>query len=207
MSYTIPKITYSVYDLNSSLFIDVIKNILEVEFNNQITVHGNTFLPVAIKTDEYLLNPISDTDINPSFVSIIKAKMTNKEGIYHEQQNNSNSYVIGILADGLENLRKIGDAIYEILNDMDIKNYVFLYKNANGEQIISDSGKYFINSLSTEFEVSKTINDKNIIYGNLVLNAEISESAKFNTHAEINNATTDFKFGENEINVTQTTTY
>jgi len=204
MSYTV-QLTYPVYDLNSSEFITLIQNVLQTEFQNQITVHGNTFLPISVKTDEYLLNPIADKEINPAFCSIIKAKMSSTDNRFSKQQNDSNSYIIGILADGLTNLRKIADAIYVILNDMDVKNYLFLYENSDGCKIISDSGQYFVNSLSTDFEVSKTMNDKNIVYGNIVLNAEIAEVPKFNDYTQIEEVTTDLKIGENDINVKQTT--
>lgn len=206
MAYT-ARLTYSVYDLNSSLFLEVVRELLQAEFINQRLTPALQFLPKIVKTDEYLLNPISDKDIDPAFCSIIKAKMSNTDNRFANQQNDLNSYVIGILADGLTNLRKIADAIYEILNDMDVKNYLFLYKNLNGENLISDSGRYFVESLSTEFEVSKTMNDKNIVYGNLVLNAEISEVTKFNTYADIDQITIDLKLGEDEKNIKQTTTY
>jgi len=206
MAYT-TQVTYPVYDLNSSFFIELLKEVLEVEFNNQITTHANTFLPTTVKTDEYLLNPIADKEIDPAFVSIIKAKFVNTEGRYFEQNNDNNSYIIGILADGLLNLRKIADAIYEILNDMDVKNYFYLYENSRNCKIISDSGKFFISNLSTEFEVSKTMNDKNIVYGSLVLNAEIAETSILNTYEEINQITTDFEMGADNKNIKQTTTY
>lgn len=207
MSYTVPKLTYSVYDLNSSKFLTIIRDILELEFNNQRTIHGNTFLPTQVRTDEYLLNPIADKEINPAFCSIIKAKMTSTEHRFANQQNDLNSYIIGILADGLTNLRRIGDAIYEILNDMDVKNYLFLYKNSEGDQIISDSGQYFVSSLSTEYEISKTVNDKNIVYGNLVLNAQIAEVPIFNEHPDIEEISSDIQVGGNETSVKQLTTY
>lgn len=207
MSYTTSRLTYPVYDLNSSEFVDTIKSILEVEFNNQIDNHANSFLPATVKTDEYLLNPIADKEINPSFVSIIKAKMASTDNRFANQQNDLNQYVIGILADGLTNLRKIGDAIYEILNDMDVKHYLFLLENSNGDKIISDSGKYFIRSLSTEYEISKTVNDKNIIYGSLVLNAEIAEVPELNEHTDIHGIETTHKLGENETEVKQTINY
>lgn len=200
-----PLLTYPIYDLNSSEFIELIRTILEVEFNNQITEHSKTFLPTVVKKDEYLLSPVSDKEINPAFCSVIKAKMESTERRFADQQNDSNSYIIGVLANGLDNLRKITDAIYEILNDMDVKNYLFLCKNANGDNLISNSGEYFIKNLSTEYEVSKTMNDKNIVYGYLVLNAEIAEVPKLNTYTKITEVSTDFKMGENEINIKQTT--
>ncbi len=202
-----PLLTYPVYDLNSSEFVELIRNILEVEFNNQITEHSKTFLPTVVKKDEYLLSPVADKEIDPAFCSVIKAKMEGTEHRFANQQNDSNSYVIGVLADGLENLRKITDAIYEILNDMDVKNYLFLYENANGDNIISNSGEYYVKNLSTEYEVSKTMNDKNIIYGYLILNAEISETPKFNEYAAIDEIATDLNVGPNEKSVKQTTKY
>jgi hypothetical protein len=206
MSYT-SKLTYPVYDLNSSIFIAMIQEILQAEFQNQITTHGKTFLPTSVKTDEYLLSPIADKEINPAFCSIIKANMANNDHRFHEQQGNASGYIIGILADGLTNLRKIADTIYIILNDMDVKNYLFTYKNANGDGIIWDSGEYYISTLSTEFEVSKTMNDKNIVYGSITLNAQMAEVAKVNEYTEINQITSDLKFGEDQKNIKQTTTY
>jgi hypothetical protein len=198
-------ITYPVYDLNSSEFVELIKEILEAEFSEQRTTHNKTFLPTEVKTDEYLLSPIADKEINPAFCSVIKAKMNSTDYRYSVQQNDLNNYIIGILANGLENLRKIGDAIYEILNDMDVKNYIFTYKNALGNNVISDSGEFYISSLSTEFEVSKTMNDKNIVYGSLVLNAQIAEIPKENTHPSLTEMSVDHKLGDNEIKLTQTT--
>ena len=206
MAYT-AQLTYPVYDLNSSLFLEVLKDVLQSELINQRLTTSLQFLPKTVKTDEYLLSPISDKEIDPAFCSIIKAKISNTDNRFANQQNDLNSYIIGILADGLTNLRKIADAIYEILNDMDVKNYLFLYKNTNGDNLISDSGQYFIQSLNTEFEVSKTMNDKNIVYGSLVLNAEIAEVPKFNTYTDIDQISTDLKIGENEINVKQVTNY
>lgn len=202
MAYT-SILTYPIYDLNSSDFIQLIADILKTEFLNQRTVHGKTFLPIDVKKDEYLLSPISDKEINPAFCSVIKAKMDSTEQRFSNQQNELNTYIIGILADGLSNLRKIADAIYIILNDMSIKNYIFLYKNALGHNLISDSGQYKVSSLSTEYEVTKTMNDKNIVYGFLALNAEISEVPKLNTYTEIEGVTIEYKLGDNEINLTQ----
>lgn len=202
-----PLLTYPVYDLNSSEFIELLASILEAEFNEQITTFGKDFLPTSVKKDEYLLSPISDKEIDPAFCSIIKAKMLSTDNRFSNQQNDSNNYIIGILADGLENLRKIADAIYEILNDMDVKDYLFKYKNALGDQVISNSGEYYIKNLSTEYEVSKTMNNKNIVYGYLILNTEISEVPKLNTHEEINEITTDLELGENKKVIVQTTKY
>ena len=198
-------ITYPVYDLNSSEFVELIKDILEAEFSEQRSTHSKTFLPTEVKTDEYLLSPIADKEINPAFCSVIKAKMNSTDYRFSSQQNDLNNYVIGILANGLENLRKISDAIYEILNDMDVKDYIFHYKNALGDNVISDSGEFYVSSLSTEFEVSKTMNDKNIVYGSLVLNAQIAEVPKENAHPELTEIQTDNKLGKNEISIKQTT--
>ena len=203
MAYT-ARITYPVYDLNSTEFVTLIKSILEAEFVKQRTDFLKTFLPATVKTDEYLLNPIADKEINPAFVSIIKAKMKNTDSRIFGQQNDLNSYIIGILADGLTNLRKIADAIYEILNDMSVKNYLFLYENSNGDKIISDSGQYFVESLSTDFEISKTVNDKDIVYGSLVLNTEIAETPKYNTTTLIDGVDITHNLGVNEIEVIQT---
>ena len=160
-----PIITYQIYDLNSTIFLCLIREILQAEFQRQIAL-GNDFLPIDVKTDEYLLSPIADKEINPAFCSVIKAKSTNAENQFHGQENINNSYIIGILANGLENLRKISDAIYIILNDMDIKNYIFNSKNCEGVKLISDDGTYRVVNMSTEFEVEKTINDKNIVNQN-----------------------------------------
>ena len=179
MAYS-PLITHATYDLNSSLFLELVREVLQVEFLNQRNNFAQTFLPKVVKKDEYLLNPVADTDIDPAFCSVIKAKSQPGDNQFHGQSSELNTYVIGILADGLENLRKIADAAYIILNDMDVKNYFFNYKNTDGDQVVTNSGKYKITALSTEFEVMKTMNDKNIIYGFLILEAEIGEKAKFN---------------------------
>jgi phenylpyruvate tautomerase PptA (4-oxalocrotonate tautomerase family) len=200
MSYS-SVITYEIYDLKSSLFLDLIKEILEAEFTKQIEDYENDFLPSEVKTDEYLLNPVSDLDIDPSFCSIIKAKSVNGENQFHNQTNEKNTFIIGILAEGLENLRKISDAIYIILNDMDVKNYIF------GQGLLADSGSYKITELSSEFQVSKTINDREIIYGYLTLEAEIMEVPKLNTYEAIDEVSLTQKVGANEIEITQTSTY
>jgi hypothetical protein len=183
--------------------MDLVKEVLEAEFQEQILTYSKTFLPVLVNKDKYLLNPINDTEINPAYCSIIKAKAVNTDFQFHGQESNKNSYVIGVLADGLENLRKILDAIYVILTDMDVKNYIFLYKNSNNDLIVSDSGSYKVASLSTEYQVSKTINDKDIIYGSLVLEVDINEKAKFNTYAAFEGADITHKLGANEIELQQ----
>lgn len=197
------RITYPVYDLNSSEFVTLIKNVLQAEFTEQIASHGKSFLPTVVKADEYLVDKIMDSEINPAFCSIIKAKSAGTDQRFGNQDNNENLFVIQILAKGLSNLRNISDAIYEILNDMDVKDYIFKYRNALNQQIISDSGKYFVSSTVFEFDVKKTINDKDIINGHLVLNAEIAEIPKENQHGALDGANVDHKLGENEINITQ----
>lgn len=197
MAYT-SKINYSIYDLNSSLFVDVIKEVLQVEFLKQRTTYSKTFLPQVVKKDEYLLSPISDKDIDPAFCSVIKAKMEGTEQRFSEQQSDDNMYIIGILANGLENLRKIADAVYIILNDHNVKNYIWSYADSEGNKLISDSGKYFVKSLSTEYEVSKTMNDKEIVYGSLVLGAEIAEIPLIGTYADFEGANITLEAGEDK---------
>jgi len=199
-----PKITYPIYDLNSSLFLEIIRNILETEFQNQINIFGNLFLPISVSSDSYLLDPISDKEINPAFCSIIKAKSINLENQFHSQENIKNTFIIGILADGIENLRKICDAIYIILNDMEIKSYIFLITNEAGEKLISDDSSFKVSSMSTEFEVSKTMNDKNIVYGSIQLEAEIEESFKFNIHVPLKEVHITHQLGENLTELKQT---
>jgi len=205
MAYT-AKLTYSIYDSNSSLFLELLKTILETEFTAQrIAPHLKTFLPKAVQTDEYLLSPIADKEIDPAFCSIIKAQMKGTENRFAGQQNELNYFIIGVLANGLANLRKILDAISIILNDNDVKIYLFQYKNALGENLISNSSQYMIKELSSEFEVSKTINDKNIVYGSLILQAEISEVVKLNTYTPINSVDLNLELGNNEVNINQIT--
>lgn len=194
-----PLLTYGVYDLNSSLFLEVLRNVLEVELSNQVANKGKTFLPLSVKKDEYLLNPVSDLDINPAFCSILKAKQVKAESNFHQQSNEKNTYIIGILAEGLENLRKIADAIFIILNDMDVKNYLFTYKDAQGNNLIADSGTYRVISLSNEFEVSQTINDRNIIYGSLSLEVDIAEIAKLNTYNKLTEVDTTLQLSNERI--------
>lgn len=194
MAY-ISLITYGIYDLNSSLFLELIREILEVEFNKQRNQFAKTFLPKIVKKDEYLLSPVSDTDINPAFCSVIKAASKNAENHFHQQSNEDNTFIIGVLADGLENLRKILDSIYIILNDMDVKNYLFTYG------ILSDTGKYRINQMNHEFEVSKTSNDKNIVYGSLTLQAEIAEIAKENLRKTLKEVGVELEFNGQSTNL------
>jgi hypothetical protein len=207
MAYT-AKLTYDVYESNSSLFLEVLRTVLETEFAKQrLTPALAAYLPKTVKTDEYLMSPIADKEIDPSFCSIIKEKWENTEYRYPGQQNDLNHYVIGILANGLTDLRKIADAIYIILNDMDVKSYLFLYKNALGENLISDSGQYYIKTLSTEYEIEKTMNDKNVVYGHLVLQAEIAEVTKFNTYPDIDSVDVTLQVGDNQIELKQLTSY
>lgn len=204
MSYS-AQITYPIYDLNSTLFVELVREVLEVEFLNQRTNHSKTFLPQKVETDNYLLNPISDQDIDPAFCAIIKA---NAENItqYFNQENLSNTYLIQVVAKGLENLRKITDAIYIILNDMFVKQYFFQYKNGD-KLLISDSSKYLVKTITTDLETSKTITDQNIIMGNVMLMAEIGEEPEFNTTAPLTEIETKFKLGLDEKEVIQNTTF
>lgn len=206
MAYT-AKLTYGVYDSNSSLFMEVVRVVLETEFTVQrLAPLSKTFLPKVVKTDEYLLSPISDTEIDPAFCSIIKAK-TKGESNFSDQVSEINHYVIGVMADGLANLRKILDAINIILNDMDVKIYLNQYKNALGENLVFNSGNLKVTEISSEFEVSKTMNNKNIVYGHLILQAEIAEVPKFNTYTDIDKVNLNLELGENEININQLTQY
>lgn len=199
-------ITYSIYDLNSSLFLELIREVLDVEFTKQRDEFGNTFLPIEVKTDEYLVNPVSDLDINPAFCSVIKATSSNGENHFHSQSNEVNTYLVRVLADGLENLRKILDSVFIILNDMDIKSYLFTCKNSNGDKIISNDGMYRVNQMSNEFEEQKTINDKNIVGGYLTLQAEITETSKFNLHPLLTEANTELQVGPNKKSTILNTT-
>lgn len=196
MAYT-SKIEYEIYDLNSSVFVELIREVLEVEFLNQRSIFNKTFLPQSVKKDEYLLSPVSDKEINPAFCSVIKAKMEGTEQRFSEQQNDDNTYIIGILANGLENLRKIADAVYIILNDHEVKHYFWSYAN-NGVKLISDSSKYYVKALSTEYQVSKTMNNKEIVYGSLMLGSEIAEVPLFNTYSDFEGSDHIIKVGENE---------
>lgn len=202
MAYT-SQLTYGVYNQNATLFLEVVREVLEVEFLNQKNNFGKSFLPGKVQTDEYLLNPIPDKDFDPSWCSVIKAKWESGENQFIEQQNNMCYYIIGIMARGMEDLRKIGDSIYVILNDMNVKQYFFLYENGAGERLISNSGEYLVKSLSTEYEIKKTNNDKDVIYGNLVLQAEILELAAFNETTPLTEIHTTHKLGENLTEVKQ----
>jgi hypothetical protein len=200
MSYS-ALLTYGVYDLNSSLFLDLIREILQAEFTKQVTDFSKDFLPVEVKADEYLLNPLSDLDIDPAFCSVIKAKSVNGENQFHDQTNEKNTFIIGVLAEGLDNLRKISDAIYIILNDMDVKNHIF------SQGLLADSGSYKVSALSSEFQVSKTVNDREIVYGFLILEAEILEAPKLNTYEEINEINITHVMGVDSKEMVQKTTY
>jgi len=197
MAYS-SKVTYPIYDLNSTEFMEVVRELLQVEMLNQRTTHGKTFLPQVVKKDEYLLNPIADKEMNPAFCAIIKAKTEGTDQNISNQQNDLTYYIISIMANGLENLRKIADSIYIILNDMDVKSYLYLYKNASGDNLIYDSEKYKVNSMSAEIEEKKTMNDKNIIYGNVILQAQIVEVPKENTHPAVEGVNVNLQAGPNK---------
>ena len=61
-------ITYPVYDLNSSLFIELIRDILQKEFLNQINTQGKSFRPTYSR-NAGMNTPnapqIADMHINP----------------------------------------------------------------------------------------------------------------------------------------------
>lgn len=200
------KITYPIYDLNNTLFIGIIQEVLEAEFLKQRTAHSKDFLPTSVKNDDYLINPISDNEINPSFCAVTKVSSDLNDHFY-EQENLDNSFIIQVVAIGLENLRKITDAIYIILNDMDVKNYLFQVKNDFDELLISNSGSYSVKTIVTNLETKKTINDKDIVMGNLVLNVQISEKVKFNDTTPIDILSTTLKLGGNDIELNQETKY
>lgn len=205
MAYT-AQITYPIYDLNATLFQELVREVLQAELLKQRTTYSKTFLPQLVKSDEYLTNQISDADINPAFCSVVKAKTDRTNQQFTGQQNNLNYYLIGVYAFGLENLRKITDAIYVILNDEQVKQYFFLYENGNGDKIVSDSGQYYIKNLTTEIEVTKTTNNKDVIYGSLILQAEIAEITQLNTFADFDGVEVTHQLGENEIEIVQLTT-
>lgn len=204
MAYT-AQITYPIYDLNATLFQEVVREVLQAELVKQRTTFSKTFLPQLVKTDEYLTNQISEADLNPAFCSVVKAKTDGTDQQFTGQQNNLNYYIISVYAFGLDNLRKITDALYIILNDEVIKQYFFLYQNTNGDNVISDSGKYKVNNLSTEIEVKETTNNKDVIYGSLILQAEIAEVTQLNTFADFDSIEVTHQLGENETELIQIT--
>lgn len=206
MAYT-SQITYPIYDLNSTEFMEVVRELLQIEMLNQRTAHGKAYLPQLVKGDDYLVNPISDTDINPAFCSITKAKMESTDHNFPTQQNNMNYYIISLLAKGIDNLRKIADAIYIILNDLDIKMYLSLATSTNGDKLLYTKSSLEIKSLSTEIEERKTVNEKDVVYGNLVLQAQITEVVQKNTYPEIEGINEVHEIGSDEKEITQITNY
>ncbi len=206
MAYS-TKITYPIYNLNSTEFLEVVRELLQVEMLNQRNNHGKTFLPQSVKTDEYLLNDISDKEIDPSYCAISKSKMESSDQNFPSQQNNLNYYIISILANGLENLRKIADSIYIILNDLDVKIYLSQVESIRGDILVYNKNTLKISSLSTEIEEKKTMNDKNVIYGNLIFEAQIIEKTQLNTSTPIDSIEVINKIGENKKEVKQLTEY
>lgn len=192
------QITYEVYDLNSTEFLRLVQEVLHVEMLNQRATHNKTFLPQIVRGDDYLVDKIADKDINPSFCAISKAKMEGSESNFASQQNNLNYYIISIMANGLENLRKVADSIYVILNDLDVKTYLSMVEDSNGCKIVFNKSTLKISSLSTEFEVKKTENNRDVIYGNLILEAQIVEKTRLNTSTPINSVDLTNKFGEDK---------
>lgn len=202
MAYT-SRITYPIYDLNASAFLTILQEILQVEMLNQRTAYTKSFLPKLVKTDEYLLNPVSNTDLDPSFCSIVKTKADVTDNRFTTQQANINNYAILVYANGISNLRKILDAIYIILNDTDIKAYLFRLKNSNNENLIWDSGSYFVKSLDTDYDINKSMNDKDVVLGAINLEVAISEVAKLNTYPELTSIEVINKVGNDEIGIKQ----
>lgn len=205
MAYT-SKITYPVYDLNSTLFVELVREVLQVEFLEQRNNHSKDYLPLVVKNDEYLVNPISDEEINPAYCAVTRAK-SEIEGQLFKQENLVNSFIIQVVANGLENLRKVTDAIFIILNDMDVKHYFFQYKNDDNQNIIFDSSLYKIDSISTDITTKKVINNKDVVMGNLVLQAGIAEVVKYNKTTQTEGASTSHKIGESQIEIKQETNY
>lgn len=204
----VQQLTYPIYDLNSTLFAEEIRNVLEVEFNSQITNHGKDFLPTVVKADGYLVNPINaDSDLNPAFVAITRSNSDNDSGFQFKQTNLDNTYIIQIVAIGLDNLRKIADAIFIILNDMNVKHYFNKLKNSYGEEIIYNPDTYKIESITTDLQASKTNGNKDVVMGNLRLTASIAETVKFNETTPINSVVLTNEIGEDKIAITQTNTY
>jgi hypothetical protein len=200
-------ITYPVYDLNSTEFLEVVRELLQVEMLNQRTAHGKIFLPLVVKPDEYLLDKVADKEIAPSYCAISKAKMESSDPNFPSQQNNMNFYIISILAFGLGNLRKIADSIYVILNDLDVKTYLSQVESARGDRLVYNKNSLHISSLSTEIEEKKTLNSKNVIYGNLIFQAQITEKTQLNTSTPIHSVVVTNKIGEDEKEIIQTKTY
>lgn len=193
------QITYPVYELNSTEFMNVVKEVLQVEMLNQRTTHGKTYLPIEVKGDDYLVNPINSNDLNPAFCSIAKPEFKKGDVNFSKQQNNNVIYIISILAKGLNDLRKIADSIYIILNDLDVKTYLSQAKSTRGDLMLFRKESFMVNSLSTEIEERKTVNDKNVLYGNLIVEAQIAEVTQFNTYTPIDSVDLKVQLGNEEI--------
>lgn len=199
------QLTYPVYDLNSTEFMEVVREVLQVEMLNQKNNHGKSFLPEKVNPDRYLLNGIADTEMNPSYCAIAKAKMNGTEDNFSIQQNNNNIYIISILAYGLSDLRKIADSIYVILNDSDVRIYLNEVESVRGDKLVFRKSAMRISSLSTEIEEKKTKDNKDAIYGNLIFEAQIVERTQLNTSTPIDSVYVDTRFGEDEKKIEQVT--
>ncbi len=256
------KITYPILELNSSFFLETLRSVLEVELLKQRSSFGKTFLPILVKKDEYLLNPIADSDMNPSFCAIVKAKTLDDKSGAKEQQNTNTTYMVVVAAYGLDNLRKIQDVIFQILNDLNVKHYfqqlqrevisgeIFPYNlleyqvldgisivyNGNtivkgdkfqavdgvttftktegseiviqfDNKIIYDDDAYIVNSVNTDINKEKTVNDLDFISGNLQIDVLISENTKINKTDPITEINTKHELGKNNIKIEQQTNY
>lgn len=154
------KITYPILELNSSFFLETLRNVLQIELLKQRSSFGKTFLPQIVKKDDYLLNPIADSDLNPSFCAIVKAKTVDDKSGAKQQQNTNTTYMVVVGAYGLLNLRKIQDVIFQILNDLDVKHY---FQKLQREVI---SGEIFTYNL-LEYQV---LDGESIVYnGNTIV--------------------------------------
>lgn len=256
------KITYPILELNSSFFLETLRKVLEVELLKQRTDFGKTFLPQIVKKDDYLLNPILDSDMNPSFCAIIKAKTLDDKSGAKQQQNTNTAYMIVVAAYGLTVLREIQDVIFQILNDLNVKHYfqqlqrevvsgeiypynlieyqvlggesiiyngdtinagdkfiavdgVAIFSKTTGNEIviqfdnkiIFDDDTYVVNSVNTDINKEKTVNDLNFISGNLQIDVIISENTKLNKTDPITVINTEHKVGENNIKIEQQTNF
>jgi hypothetical protein len=145
------KITYPISELNSSFFLEELRKVLEIELLNQRNNFTKTFLPESVKKDDFLLNPITDSDLNPAFCAIVKAKsIDNKEG-FNEIQVIDNTFLVKIAAYGLDNLRKIQDVIFQILNDLDVKHYFYQLKREILSGDIIQDVEYLVQGANLEF--------------------------------------------------------
>lgn len=138
------KITYPIPELNNSFFLEKLRNVLQIELLNQRNVFNKTFLPQLVKKDDYLLNTITDSDLNPSFCAIVKAKADNANEGFNELQVLKIIYLVKIAAYGLDNLRNIQDVIFQILNDLDVKHYFYQLKREVLSGNIIEDVEYFV---------------------------------------------------------------